>query len=105
MDKDVHLISKTGERLAIPHKVFNDSDMMKDGKYDEYDLDVDWYLANGYCKAEDMFRRIESGYGLISREEINNNEWLTIDEAKEETIKAISKEYEEDNVFAGAWVS
>jgi hypothetical protein len=41
-----------------------------------------------------MFRRIERGYGSISQEEICNNEWLTIDEAKEETMKAISKEYE-----------
>ena len=60
----------------------------------DYDLDIDWYLANGYSKAEDMFRRIERGYGSISQEEICNNEWLTIDEAKEETMKAISKEYE-----------
>ena len=30
-----------------------------DGKYDGYDVDIDWYLANGYRKAEDMFKRIE----------------------------------------------
>ena len=41
MDKNVHLISITGEKIAIPHKVFNDSEMLKDGKYDEYYLDVD----------------------------------------------------------------
>lgn len=94
MDKKVHLISKNGEKIAVPHKDFNDSEMLKDGKYDGYSLDVDWYLANGYSKAEDAFRRIERGYGSISQEEINNNEWLTIDEAKEEAMKAISKEYE-----------
>ena len=59
-----------------------------------YDLDVDWYLANGYSKAEDMFRRIERGYGSISQEEINNNELLTIDEAKEEAMKAEEEEYD-----------
>ena len=63
MDKNIHLISKTGEKIAVPHKEFNDSEMLKDGKYDEYDIDVDWYMANGYSRAEDMFRRIESGYG------------------------------------------
>ena len=63
MDKNIHLISKTGEKIAVPHKEFNDSEMLKDGKYDEYYIDVDWYMANGYSRAEDMFRRIESGYG------------------------------------------
>jgi hypothetical protein len=63
MDKYIHLISKTGEKIAVPHKEFNDSEMLKDGKYDEYYIDVDWYMANGYSRAEDMFRRIESGYG------------------------------------------
>lgn len=60
MDKNVHLISKTGEKIAVPHKDYNDSEMLKDGKYDDYHIDVDWYLANGYSKAEDVFSRIES---------------------------------------------
>ena len=34
--------------------------MLKDGKYDDYNIDIDWYLANGYSIAEDAFRRIES---------------------------------------------
>ena len=67
MDKNVHLISITGEKIAVPHKDFNDSEMLKDGKYDGYSLDVDWYLANGYSKAEDAFKRIESqSYGKDS---------------------------------------
>ena len=37
----------------------NISQQNDDGKYDGYYLDVDWYLANGYSKAEDMFKRIE----------------------------------------------
>ena len=96
MDTNVHLISKTGEKIVVPHKDYNDSEMLKDGKYDDYDLDIDWYLANGYSKAEDMFRRIERGYGSISQEEICNNEWLTIDEAKKETMEVIKKEYDGD---------
>ena len=59
MDKNVHLISITGEKIAIPHKDFNDSEMLKDGKYDEYYLDVDWYLASGYVTIEEARKRIE----------------------------------------------
>lgn len=59
MDKNVHLISITGEKIAIPHKVFNDSEMLKDVKYDEYYLDVDWYLASGYVTIEEARKRIE----------------------------------------------
>ena len=36
MDKNVHLISKTGEKIVVPHKDYNDSEMLKDGKYDDY---------------------------------------------------------------------
>lgn len=59
MDTNVHLISKTGEKIVVPHKDYNDSEMLKDGKYDDYDLDIGWYLANGYSVAEEAFRRIE----------------------------------------------
>ena len=44
MDKNVHLISKTGEKIVVPHKDYNDSEMLKDGKYDDYEVDIDWYL-------------------------------------------------------------
>jgi hypothetical protein len=33
--------------------------MLKDGKYDEYYLDVDWYLASGYVTIEEARERIE----------------------------------------------
>ena len=36
MDKNVHLICKTGEKIVVPHKDYNDSEMLKDGKYDDY---------------------------------------------------------------------
>ena len=32
--------------------------------------------------------------GIILQEEIDNNEWLTIDEAKQETLEAIRQIYE-----------
>jgi hypothetical protein len=38
MDKNVHLICKTGEKIVVPHKDYNDSEMLKDGKYDDYDI-------------------------------------------------------------------
>ena len=94
MGRKVHLINNEGEKLVAYTRDLMISEQNCDGKYDDYDLDVDWYLANGYSKAEDMFRRIEKRYGTISQQEINNNEWLTIDGAKEETMKAISNEYE-----------
>ena len=31
MDTNVHLISKTGEKIVVPHKDYNDSEMLKDG--------------------------------------------------------------------------
>ena len=30
-----------------------------------YFLDIDWYLNNGYSKAEDVFDRIENGYNQM----------------------------------------
>lgn len=60
MDKNVHLISKIGEKIEVPYKEFNDSEMLNDGKYDDYHLDIDWYLNNGYSIAKDAFKRIES---------------------------------------------
>ena len=59
MDKNVHLISKTGEKIVVPHKDYNDSEMLKDGKYDDYEVDIDWYLNNGYMTLEDMRKSIE----------------------------------------------
>ena len=59
MDTNVHLISKTGEKIVVPHKDYNDSEMLKDGKYDDYEVDIDWYLNNGYMTLEDMRKSIE----------------------------------------------
>jgi hypothetical protein len=59
MDKNVHLISKTGEKIVVPHKDYNDSEMLKDGKYDDYEVDINLYLNNGYMTLEDMRKSIE----------------------------------------------
>lgn len=51
-----------------------------------------------YVTLEDFMKR--TAYideGIISQEEIYQNEWLTIDEAKDETIESIRQIYESDD--------
>lgn len=57
--RKTHLINNKGEKLVVETREFNISQQNGDGIYDDFYLDVDWYLANGYSKAEDMFKRIE----------------------------------------------
>ena len=130
--RKTHLINDKGEKLVVETRDFNISQQNNDGKYDDYDMDVDWYLANGYMTLEDMRKSIEGPYyektdnnngtpvnvvgmrnyvtleelmertayineGIISQEEIDKNEWLTIDEAKDETIESIRRIYESDD--------
>ena len=51
--RKTHLINEKGEKLVVETRDFNISQQNGDGKYDEFYLDVDWYLANGYSKAEE----------------------------------------------------
>ena len=60
MSKTVHLINEAGDRIEVGRKDFSKSELLNEQKYSNYDIDVDWYLNNGYSLAEDMFRRIES---------------------------------------------
>ena len=59
MRKTVHLINEVGDRIEVERKDFSKSELLNEQKYSNYDIDVDWYLNNGYSLAEDMFRRIE----------------------------------------------
>ncbi len=59
MSKTVHLINEAGDRIEVERKIFSKSELLNEQKYSNYDIDVDWYLNNGYSLAEDMFRRIE----------------------------------------------
>ena len=59
MSKTVHLINEAGDRIEVERKNFSKSELLNEQKYSNYDIDVDWYLNNGYSLAEDMFRRIE----------------------------------------------
>ena len=54
-----HLINNKGVTLVVETRDFNISQQNNDGKYDDYDVDVDWYLANGYMSLEDMRKSIE----------------------------------------------
>lgn len=59
MSKTRHLINEAGDRIEVERKNFSKSELLNEQKYSNYDIDVDWYLNNGYSLAEDMFRRIE----------------------------------------------
>ena len=57
--RKTHLINDKGEKLVVETRDFNISQRNGDGKYDDYEVDIDWYLANGYVIAEEGFKRIE----------------------------------------------
>lgn len=98
--RKTHLINEKGEKLVVDTRDFNISQQNGDGKYDDYEVDVNWYLSNGYMTLEDMRKSIEGQLidkRIISQEEIDQNEWLSIDDAKDETIESIRKIYESDD--------
>ena len=61
MSKTVHLINEAGDRIEVERKDFSKSELLNERKYSNYDIDVDWYLNNGYVIAEDGFDMIENG--------------------------------------------
>ncbi len=65
MGRKVHLINKEGNSLVVERRDFMDSQLNDDNKYSDYEVDIDWYLNNGYSIAKDAFKRIESQlYGM-----------------------------------------
>ena len=59
MGRKVHLINKEGNSLVVEHRDFMDSQLNDDNKYSDYEVDIDWYLNNGYMTLEDMRKLIE----------------------------------------------
>ena len=59
MGKKVHLINEVGHRIEVESCAIADDELLNENKYSNYEIDVEWYLANGYSLAEDVFRRIE----------------------------------------------
>ena len=60
--RKTHLINEKGEKLVVETRDFNISQQNNDEKYDDYDVDIDWYLNNGYMTLEDMRRSIEGQF-------------------------------------------
>jgi hypothetical protein len=54
----VHLINKQGDRIEIDSCDFPLCEK-ENHKYASYDIDIDWYLSNGYMTLEDMRKSIE----------------------------------------------
>ena len=90
VSRKTHLINDKGEKLVVEMRDLNISQQNDDGKYDGYYLDVDWYLANGYSKAEDMFKRIE---GQLIEDRKDSKDLLTIEEAEKLTLEKIRRIY------------
>lgn len=77
MGRKVHLINKEGNSLVVEHRVFMDSQLNADNKYSDYEVDINWYLNNGYMTLEDMRKSIE---GIVFND---FDEQLRLDEMKE----------------------
>ena len=59
--RKTHLINEHGDRQVVETRNADEEiRRLNESTNSTYHLDVDWYLANGYSKAEDAFRRIES---------------------------------------------
>lgn len=54
----VHLINEQGDRIEIDSCDFSLCEK-ENHKYASYDIDIDWYLNNGYMTLEDMRKSIE----------------------------------------------
>lgn len=59
----IHLINEFGDKKVVESAVLEkEQKRLNESTNSTYSLDVDWYLANGYMKAEDAFKWIE-GHG------------------------------------------
>ena len=61
MGKKVHLINEVGHRIEVESCALADDELLNENRYSSYDIDVEWYLANGYMTLEDMIASIEKG--------------------------------------------
>ena len=63
MGRKVHLINEAGHKIVVESSALAEDEQLEKSKYSDYDIDVDWYLANGYMTVEDMIKFIETGIG------------------------------------------
>lgn len=59
MGRKIHLINKEGKRKVVEHSEFMDAQLLTENKFSDYEVDVNWYLSNGYMTLEDMRKSIE----------------------------------------------
>lgn len=104
MSNFVHLINDNGEKKVVDSKCLNES------VNDNFHIDVEWYLSNGYSKAEDMFKEIEGEYNHrkehqeLAERYANvkldrippRSEWYTVEELRAELHKEIIELYSKD---------
>ena len=57
----LHIITKNGEHKTIPFSA-NNRNCINEADNEEYKIDIDWYLNNGYTKLEDAIKEIEKDY-------------------------------------------
>ena len=85
MGRKIHLINKEGNRLVVEHRDFMESQLNADNRYSDYEVDIDWYLNNGYMTLEDMRKSIEGVYLNDSDEQLRSDEmkeWNAEDQAR-----------------------
>ena len=52
MGRKVHLINESGHKIEVESSSLAEDEQLEKSKYSDYDIDVDWYLANGYMTVE-----------------------------------------------------
>lgn len=67
MDRKIHLINNQGKKKVVEHREFMDAQLLTENKYSDFEVDVNWYLSNGYMTLEDMRKSIE-GNGSFSED-------------------------------------
>ena len=56
MSNLVHLVDDNGNKKVVESKNLNESDN------ENYHIDIEWYLSNGYTLFEDAIKQIEGEY-------------------------------------------
>ena len=62
MGRKIHLINKAGKKKVVEHSEFMDDQLLTPNKFSDYEVDVNWYLSNGYMTLEDMRKSVEGSY-------------------------------------------
>lgn len=60
----IHVINKKGERKVIQYRdpLKKNNTVNENNNDNEFYIDIDWYLNNGYKKIEDAIKDIEGEY-------------------------------------------